>query len=346
MLSDIPNLSGSFARFGNGDVLGDLLRYDSNGKFVFVGDPCQLPPVGQQFSPALEVDYLASKYQLNVQQMELTEIIRHEQDSGILSASLRLRQLYQKTKNQQIQTFASKQWSYLPLRGYNDIFVRYTTIDLVNQYVEKIKKHSLEYATLICHTNRQCSAINNTVRNMLYNNPERLIVGDLLMVTQNNYLVDLVNGDLVVVESIGDYERRANMTFRQVQVKELSAKKSYSLLLLEDTLMSLQPNITGEQHKALMVDFYYRMKEKKIHHKSELFKKMMQKDDYLNALRVSYGYALTCHKSQGGEWNEVYFYMDNKIQAMNPPGIYQWWYTAVTRAKKFLHVVNEWFVKS
>jgi hypothetical protein len=181
---------------------------------------------------------------------------------------------------------------------------------------------------------------------MLYNNPERLIVGDLLMVTQNNYLVDLVNGDLVVVESIGDYERRANMTFIQVQVKELSAKKSYLLLLLEDTLMSLQPNITNEQHKALMIDFYYRMKEKKIHHKSELFKKMMQKDDYLNALRVSYGYALTCHKSQGGEWNEVYFYMDNKIQAMNPPGIYQWWYTAVTRAKKFLHVVNEWFVKS
>jgi superfamily I DNA/RNA helicase len=126
---------------------------------------------------------------------------------------------------------------------------------------------------------------------------------------------------------------------------ELASKQSYSLLLLEETLITLQPNITNEQHKALMIDFYYRMKDKGIHHKSEKFKNMMQKDEYLNALRVSYGYALTCHKSQGGEWNDVFLYLDNKIQAMNPPGIYQWWYTAITRAKENLHVVNDWFVK-
>lgn len=94
-----------------------------------------------------------------------------------------------------------------------------------------------------------------------------------------------------------------------------------------------------------MIDYYFRMKDLGIKQKSQLFKDRMFFDPYLNALKAVYGYALTCHKAQGGEWNEVFLYIDNKIHGIPKPGIYQWMYTAVTRAKKKLHIVNDWFIK-
>lgn len=94
-----------------------------------------------------------------------------------------------------------------------------------------------------------------------------------------------------------------------------------------------------------MIDYFHRMKAKGIYQKHQLFKDNMLTDPYLNALKAVYGYALTCHKSQGGEWNEVFLYLDNKIHGLTKPGIYQWLYTAITRAKETLHVVNDWFIK-
>ena len=94
-----------------------------------------------------------------------------------------------------------------------------------------------------------------------------------------------------------------------------------------------------------MIDYFKRMKDKGIKQKDDAFKDNMLKDPYLNALKTVYGYALTCHKAQGGEWNEVFLYLDNKIHGIKKPGIYQWLYTAVTRAKENLHLVNDWFIK-
>ena len=165
------------------------------------------------------------------------------------------------------------------------------------------------------------------------------------MVTQNNYLTDLVNGDIIRVIQIGKREYRCGLSFLNVEVQELVSRHSYNILLIEEILYSISTNLNTKQHKDLMIDFFNRMKEKGIRQKDQSFKDRMLTDPYLNALKVVYGYALTCHKSQGGEWNEVFLYLDNKIQGIPKPGIYQWLYTAVTRAIKTLHIVDDWFIK-
>jgi len=122
------------------------------------------------------------------------------------------------------------------------------------------------------------------------------------------------------------------------------SKKSFSLLLIKDILNSSVTNITEKQHKDLMLDYYLRMKEKGVHYKEKKFKDNMKSDAYLNAIRAVYGYALTCHKSQGGEWENVFLYLHKSMYVMKPPGLYQWWYTAITRAKKSLFVNDGWWI--
>ncbi len=201
----------------------------------------------------------------------------------------------------------------------------------------------MNHAAIITQTNRTCADINKMIRRAL-GRTGALQKGDLLLVTQNNYMADLVNGDLVKVMGVGGKEDKCNMTFRKVEVMELASKQKYSLLLIENILNSLTTNLNNHQHRDLLIDYYYRMKALGISQESDDFKLKMLTDPYLNALKSVYGYALTCHKGQGGEWNEVFLYMDNKIHGIPKPSIYQWVYTAVTRAKEHLHVVDDWFI--
>jgi hypothetical protein len=216
---------------------------------------------------------------------------------------------------------------------------------LLNSYIQQIHENGFEYSTLICQTNRHCSDLNKIIRASLGKSSNFIESGDILLVTQNNYLTSLVNGDLVRVIQRGKKEYRCGLSFLQVEVQELVSKHIFNILLVEDILYSISTNLNNKQHKDLMIDYYQRMKEKGIKQKDQAFKDKMLTDPYLNALKAVYGYALTCHKSQGGEWNEVYLYLDNKIHGIPKPGIYQWLYTAVTRAKETLHVVNDWYIK-
>lgn len=337
MVADISDNGGSFAKFGSGELLKDLLSYDVKGKFIFIGDPCQLPPIGQEMSPALSKTYLEQKYHLPTQQIELTEIIRQASANGIIVASLLLRNL--QTANPPVK-FAS-----IPLKGHSNIILHSSHASIVNSYIQKIKEFGFEYSTLICQTNRHCADLNNIIRSSLGKTTNLIEPDDILLVTQNNYLTNLVNGDLVRVIQTGKKEYRCGLSFLQVEVQELVSKHIYNVLLVEDILYSISTNLNNKQHKDLMIDYFNRMKEKGIKQKDQAFKDWMLTDPYLNALKAVYGYALTCHKSQGGEWNEVFLYLDNKIHGIPKPGIYQWLYTAVTRAKETLHVVNDWFIK-
>lgn len=336
MIADITDKKTSFARYGSGELLYDLLKYDAKGKFIFVGDPCQLPPINQHISPALSSVYLKSKYNVSVDEFTLTEIIRQSGENGIVEASLKLRSLQQ--SNPPVK-FAS-----LPLKGHKNIILHNSHANILQAYIEKLKENGFEYTTMICQTNKHCSDLNNMIRSALNRRDEEIKAGDLILVTQNNYLARFVNGDLATVLQTGKKEFRCGLSFLQVQVQELSSKQISNLLMVEDILYSRSTNLNSKQHKDLMIDYFYRMKELGINQKDRLFKDNMLKDPYLNALKAVYGYALTCHKSQGGEWEEVFLYLDNKIHGIPKPGIYQWWYTAVTRAKKQLHVVNDWFI--
>ncbi len=337
MLSDQADKSASFAKFGAGDLLGDIFKYDVKGKFVFVGDPCQLPPINQTNSPALSANYISKKYQLKATEFELTEIVRQADTSGIIEASLKLRHLY--ATNPDVK-FAS-----LPVKGCSNIIIQNSHAGMLNQYIEKIKNNGYANATLICQTNKHCSDLNRIIRSSLQKSIDKICVGDLLMVTQNNYLSNLVNGDQVFVLNIGSSEFRCGLSFLQVEVKEINSDTKYNILLIEDILYSTATNLNAKQHKELLIDFYKRMRDNGMKQSSKEFKDSMMKDPYLNALKAVYGYALTCHKSQGGEWDDVFLYLDNKIHGIPKPGIYQWLYTAVTRAKENLYLVNDWFIK-
>lgn len=154
-----------------------------------------------------------------------------------------------------------------------------------------------------------------------------------------------MNGDLVKITEIGDTViRRAGLTFLTVSVTELFTNKAYSQLIITDIIYSNQINLSQEQQKELFIDFYIRMKKEGIKQNSDTFRSRMMSDPYLNALRCVYGYAITCHKSQGGEWNNVYLDIPRNFALQPKPFVYQWMYTAITRAKKNLFVVDDFYI--
>ena len=341
MISDTADSSGSFAKFGTGRLLNDLFAFNKQAKFIFIGDASQLPPVASKvdISPALNKPYIEETFGYKVEDFALTEIKRQDLNSGIIKSSMILRNIHERK--------ITVPWPpKLQVKGHgNDIAFKGNHVQLVNEYIARVAKDGFYDQTLICNSNNIRHEINLQVRRELFPSAHQLIAGDLLMITQNNMPTGLVNGDQVEVLEVQGREERAGLTFLKVRIQELVSKNIHITYVIEDVLQSSKLNITPPQHKRLIIDFHMRMKEKNVKQKSRQFKDNMREDQFLNGLRAVYGYAITCHKSQGGEWDHVYLYIDNKILGKPQPEIYQWWYTAITRAKKQLHLVDDWFIK-
>ena len=218
---------------------------------------------------------------------------------------------------------------------------------MLDDYVSKIKKNGYNSSICICRTNRLCKQLSDVIRKKLDFKNRRIEVGDLLMVIQNNLLTDLMNGDMVTIEEIlPQITTRAGLTFRKVKVKELFTGRVYSPLMIEDIIYQGRLNLDGIQQHALFVDFIKRMKEQGVTQKQKnKFYGAMLNDPYLNALRCVFGYAITCHKSQGGEWDDVYVNVPRNITLNPTKETYQWIYTSMTRARKTLHLIDEFFIK-
>ncbi|MCS6975267.1 MAG: AAA family ATPase [Cyclobacteriaceae bacterium] len=335
MISDQPD-ANSYARFGSGNLLLDILTFHPKAKLIFIGDHCQLPPVNQLFSPALQASYLRSNYNQHVCEYELHEVMRQANTSGIVAAATQIRRQYQNN--------VQERFGYIKLKGYSDIRLYNSSISLVNEYLSYIRTKSYNDCTLICQTNRHCTELNRLIRQNLFNHHSTLQPGDLLLITQNNPISGLMNGDQVEVRSVGKTIYHCNLTFRDIRAETIHDGQTHNLLIIEDILQSGLTNLTALQHRNLIIDFYRRMRQQGIKQKDPAFAEAMQHDPLLNAVRAVYGYAITCHKSQGGEWKDVFLYTDNKIQGIPRPGFYQWWYTAVTRASHCLHAVNDWYI--
>ena len=337
MISDTATRNPTQALFGSGKLLEDLLHYDPNGKFVFVGDDCQLPPIEGDFSPALSADYISQCYGLSVKTAVLTEIIRQKNDNDIILAANKVRELCENPPR--------VKWGQFPFRGYSHINVLSSLRQLIDQYVNEIRQKGYEAATLITGSNKSCVSLSTIIRQALGYTQPQLMEGELLLVTQNNLSTGLMNGDLIVVKYVGDRQQvRANLTFLNVEVEELASKRTHSIMLIEDILYSSYVNLTQEQQKDLFIDFYRREKKKGVKEKDNLFKHDLMRDPYLNALRAVYGYAITCHKSQGGEWNKVFVDIPRRMSHQPDRRTYQWLYTAMTRASKTLYVANDFFI--
>ena len=335
MVSTETNNEISYAEFGSGNLLQDLLSVVEDNKIIFVGDPCQLPPVGQSMSPALDEAYL-NEIGRKVQMAELKTIVRTKSGNDILSLAHSIRDM--------IGEEALTRWVKLPARGKNNCVVHPAEEDLLKTYLQEFA-NTERNSIAIAQSNAMCHRINTAVWRYLYNQPNApLMPGDILMVTQNNYMVPLTNGDFVEVVSIGDPCSEAGLNFLDVKVKHQLTGKEYEILLSLDVLYGSGTNLNKDQQRTLMINFSNWMRTKRIGPNSHQYKEQMKKDDYLNSLRATYGYAVTCHKSQGGEWDNVFLFLNKSMYGMDTNDLCRWWYTAITRAKQTLHMGSDWWV--
>lgn len=336
MVSDTADPNPTQAVFGSGKLLSDLIAYDSKGRFVFVGDACQLPPITQSFSPALSKAYLEETYHLISERATLNEIVRQHDGNDIVVAAARMRALYQNPPQ--------VKWGKFPFRGYRNIEIHASQSALISAYIAKVKERGFNATALLCGSNRACNTLTSIVRPALGFHSSTLEKGELLLVTQNNGPSQLMNGDLVKVIATDRRIRQAGLTFLYVEVEEMVTKRTTSILLIEEILYSNATNLTQDAQKTLFIDFYRRMHERRIKPKTEAFRQALLSDPFLNALRAVYGYALTCHKAQGGEWDDVYLDIPRKLSYAPQRSAYQWLYTAITRASKRLHISDDFFI--
>lgn len=335
MLGDEESNEQSFAQFGTGHLLTDFLGMIGQNKVIFSGDPCQLPPVGETQSPALTENWFRLKGLL-VQSFELTEILRQKQGSPVLQLATRLRQMANRHYN--------SKWVKLPAQPHQEVTIA-SYQEIKEQYIHHLMTNGLHNSIAITLSNLNCKDINYQVRTRLFDGfPRHVKVGDLLIVTQNNYLVPLANGDFVDVVNVGEFRRVANIPFIQVKVKSRLSEEIHETWLAVDPLFSGYANLPAEQQRNLMINFSMRLRKKGIKPKSEAYQLLMQKDPFLNSLRANFGYAVTCHKSQGGEWDDVFFFLNKGMYVMDPPELIRWWYTGVTRSRKNLHLVRHWWI--
>lgn len=328
--------------FGTDNLMEDLLTFvrpNFGGKVIFVGDPAQLPPVGEPVSNALRAEFFKEKG-LKVVEAELTEVIRQRGDSVILKNAMMIRDLLKKDKRNQLVFEEQKDdVETVPSGLFLDKYINYRKVS---------GKHD---SVIICYSNQSASRYNRDIRKMLYGEDVPLRVNDILLITQNNYRLNRMNGEFVPVLSIGariqqsapvyiqtgGRKKRVVITLNFIQVTVPDGFGNPMLcMLLEDLLTSDKATISIDENRALYINFC--MRHPNLKQGTEEFAKALFSDEYYNAIRAKYGYAVTGHKCQGGEWGKVF--VDYTGRTGLDDDSLRWAYTATTRAQKTLYVAN------
>jgi exodeoxyribonuclease-5 len=323
---------------GNG-VLRDLIKFvfeDSSNKLMIVGDAAQLPPVNQKISPALDANYLRDTFGVNLLEQELTEVVRQQQESGILHNATLLRQKIA-TQNFDIK-FETK--------GYPDIF-KMGGDRLADGLEYAYKKFGRENTIVVCRSNKMAVQYNKFVRYTLLQREEELDTGDLIMIVRNNYTwLDesapagfLANGDFAEVRRIRNIEEMHGFRFATLMLRLLDYPEQgdFEAKVLLDTLYSEQPNLPQADNRRLydaVCADYADIENKRSRNEK------IRIDPYLNALQIKFAYALTCHKAQGGQWNAVFVEQGFLQEDMINTEFLRWLYTAITRAQSELFLMN------
>lgn len=336
MISNVRTDNKSFAQFGTGLLLTDLLNTVGVNKIIFAGDPAQLPPIAQQESLALTDDWF-KKNRIHVKSASLTQILRQKEGDDILTLATRVRNLAENPP--------PYKWIKIPVEGIQNVKF-YLAREMKEKYLQSTQENGYNDCIAVAHSNRNCHEINGFVRKHRFGSDMTpLQVSDILMVTQNNHIVPLVNGDFVEVMKIGEEQFKANLRFVDVVVKARHNGKTHNMLLCLDVLSGGRPNLTSEQQRLLMIDFSKRLRRKNIRPKSDAYKDALRTDPFLNSLKANYGYAVTCHKSQGGEWKNVFLFLHKSMYIMDKQSLARWWYTGITRAKEKLYMTDDWWIK-
>ncbi|MCA6073889.1 AAA family ATPase [Fulvivirga sp. 1062] len=326
--------------FGSRGLLSDLFTYFfhqfAGNRLILIGDSAQLPPVGQELSPALNREYLEREMGAEVYEVELTEVMRQEEKSGILFNATMLRSVLA-VKEQEIQ---------FQTRGFSDIF-RMTGERLEEGLRYAYDTYGVENSIIICRSNRSANQYNQYIRRQIHFYENELEAGEILMIVRNNYLFTpnekggfVANGDFAEVMKIVSFEEMHGLRYATLMLRlvDYPTEESFEAKVILDTLYEDTPSLSKEKEEAL----YQLVSEEYADIPSRRERReMIKKDPYLNALQVKFAYALTCHKSQGGQWNAVFVDQGYIKEEQSVEESYvRWLYTAVTRATDQLFLVN------
>jgi ATP-dependent exoDNAse (exonuclease V) alpha subunit len=326
MLSDQKSLNVSL-NFGSGKLLTDMLLFADGRKIVFIGDPAQLPPVNYLHSPALNPDYFVNHFNKRVSSINLKGIHRFSAETGI----------GRNVKDMQ-RHIGELSFPYLSIRvtGNSDMHICPSEEALARTFAESIRKLGIDNCIMVTFSNKMANSLNQQIRQKLFGrNTSRVNKGELLVVIQNNYKHSLYNGDhLEILEVSDSTEMVAGIVFRNVKARVLSEGTyvAFDGKVIDTLLNGDAQNLDPKQDFELMRDFFIRAHRHGIKKSSPDFINFMLSDPYLNALRVKYGYAITCHKAQGGEWQHVFVALEPVLFVQDKQFTYRWVYTAVSRA--------------
>lgn len=326
--------------FERGSLLHDLVNYVEEGdncKLIFVGDTAQLPPVSLVLSPALDPDRLNYEFNKAVAVTVLEEVVRQQLDSGILFNATQLRE--------QIAAKDPSQFTF-SLESYTDVIRLQDGNEFLESLSQALHQDKEDAAVLIVRSNKRANQYNQSIRERILFLESDLAVGDSLMVVKNNYhwlseedLAGFIaNGDTLRVQKIHEYKELYGFKFAEVTVQMIDYpdQPPFQTTLLLDTLHSNTASLSQDQSRQL-----YEKVNEDYAHLSSKFKRLqkVKSNRYFNALQVKYSYAITCHKSQGGQWREVFVEMPYLPDGPTVD-FYRWLYTAITRAQEKLYLIG------
>ena len=338
--SMIPDTPADSKLFENGSLLDDLMFYIHSGhncKLILIGDTAQLPPVKLELSPALDENRLSLNYDKEVECLELDEVMRQSDDSGILYNATNLRQ--------QLQSEFFEDFKF-ELHHYKDI-VRLIDGNEIQEAIDSsYSDNGKEQTAIIVRSNKRANLYNQNIRERILFLDNEISVGDYMMVVKNNYFWlkpnseagFIANGDIIEVLELFAIKELYGFKFAEVKVKmvDYPNQKPFETVLLLDTITAETPSLSYEDGNKL----YQEVMKDYAHEKSKYKKFLGVKNNrFFNALQVKFSYAITCHKSQGGQWDTVFVeqpYLPNGVDK----DYLRWLYTAVTRAERQLYLIG------
>ena len=337
--SMISSFSMSETGFGSGNLLDDLVQYVYSGRncrMLLIGDTAQLPPVGEDESPALISEVLYG-YGATLYECDLSEVLRQSSESGILHNATAIRSL--------IQYEEATELPKLRFRGFSDI-MSLPGNELIDTLSNSYSKVGIDDTIVITRSNKNATMYNNGIRAQVLDREELLERGDQVMIVKNHTLPTantqhptfIANGDKAIVVRVRNFRELYGFHFADA-ILRFPDYDDFELdtIVLTDTLQSDAPALTQEQSTALFKAIEEDYAD--IPRKADRLK-AIREDSYFNALQIKYAYAVTCHKAQGGQWSHVYIDQGYMTDDMLTPDYIHWLYTAITRGKEKVYMVN------
>lgn len=334
------SLSQSNTTFGSGRLLDDLVQYvyssGANCRLLLIGDKAQLPPVGEQESPALRADVLKA-YGLQVYECDLNEVLRQSQHSGILWNATAIREM--------ITYNTATQLPQIHLKGFADISIVQGN-ELIESLASSYSAVGMDETMVITRSNKRANIFNQGIRNTILGREEELTTGDLVMVVKNKYLEKdrstdisfIANGDHAVVRRVRNIRELYGFRFADVSLEFPDYNNTeLDTVVVLDTLTTEAPALTHEQNDKLFQSVMEDYAD--VPRKADRMKQLRE-DEYFNAMQIKFGYAVTCHKAQGGQWAHIYLDQGYMTDEMLTPDYIHWLYTTFTRATEHLYLVN------